>query len=324
MKHADRVGLYKEIEKARGSRLVAFVNGERLGLQTQIADDAVPPFVSVLDEIGPSAKITLLLTTNGGQTSAGWTLINLLRSFCDELEVLVPWKAMSAGTLMALGADKIVMTKQASLGPIDPSLANHPLAPMVQGPAGQPFHLPVSAEAIRGYLNEVKKDIRDPSALAQIWTSLSSQIHPLVLGDIFRLGDQIRNLAKALIERQVPDTRKQKEIIQLLCSDSGSHDYTINRRQAASIGLSIEKPSAELYRVLSEVTKSYNEELRTLEPFSPQSLLGGQQRNRYTLVRGLIESTDASYGFVSEGEAAIDPAGNVSDSKSFEGWRKLP
>ncbi len=46
----------------------------------------------------------------------------MLRMFCDELEVIVPARARSAGTLMCLGADKVVMTKQATLGPIDPSL----------------------------------------------------------------------------------------------------------------------------------------------------------------------------------------------------------
>jgi len=121
----------------------------------------------------------------------------------------------------------------------------------------------------------------------------------------------------------VQDEGKQKEIIQLLCSDSGSHDYTINRRQAASLGLNVEKPSAALYKVLADVTKSYNTELKTLEPHSPQAILAGQAAADYTLVRGLIESTNASYGFVTEGRLTVSN-GNVADQKSFEGWRRLP
>src|SRR3546814_9324606 len=50
--------------------------------------------------------------TKGGNTAAAWRLVNLLRTFCNELEIIVPAKAMSAGTLMCLGADKIVMTKK--------------------------------------------------------------------------------------------------------------------------------------------------------------------------------------------------------------------
>lgn len=326
MHHAHRLPLYQQIEAQRGSRVLALVNSERIGLQTQIASDAVVPFVNLLDEIGPVRKLSLLLDTNGGHTSAAWRLINLFHSFCEELEVIIPTKAMSAGTLMSLGANKIVMTKQAALGPIDPSLDGHPLAPVTSGPTGLPVRVPISAEAVRGYIDEVKKDISDPSAMAEIWTHLATQIHPLVLGEVFRAGSQIRTLASDLIGRQVEDPAKQEQIIQLLCSDSGSHDYTINRRHASRIGLNVEKPSSELYNVLILLTKSYNSEFKTLEPFTPQSLLAGGTAADYTLVRGLIESTDASYGFVSEGKVTLDltvPPGTMNDQKSFEGWRKL-
>lgn len=326
MNYAARQDLYRQIEADRGSKVIAFVTGDRNGLQTQIAADAVEPFVSLLDVVGPQPKLSLILDTYGGQTSASWRLINLLRSFCDELEVIIPTKAMSAGTLMSLGAERIIMTKQAALGPIDPSLSNHVLAPVAPGG----FHVPVSAEAVRGYIDQVKKDVTDPIAIANVWTHLATQIHPIVLGEIFRLGEQIRSMAKNLIQVQVPDENTQDKIIQLLCSDSGSHDYTINRRTAAEIGLNVEKPSAALYDILKQITKSYTMELKTLEPYSPISMLGGAAHVSYTLVRGLIEASDVGcYGFVSEGEFTAvqnaNPGGvvGVIDNKAFEGWRKL-
>ncbi len=323
MNHATRKALYKQIEADRSTRVIAMVNGERVGLQTGIAVDAVRPFVSILDDIGPVAKLSLILDTNGGHTAAAWRIINIIRSFCDELEVIIFSKAMSAGTLMSLGADRIVMTKQAALGPIDPSLDNHPLAPMV-AINGQAMPWPVSAEAVRGYIAEVKKDVADPAALATVWTHLADKIHPIVLGDIFRLGEQIRSLASDLIKNQVKDEESQDRIIHLLASESGSHDYTINRRKAQEIGLTVEKPSASLYDILNDISKSYTAELKTLEPHSPAALLAGQPSVSYTLVRGLIESADSSFGFVNDGAYAVDPQGNILDQSSFEGWRKLP
>ncbi|MBO6540836.1 MAG: hypothetical protein JJ969_15725 [Rhizobiaceae bacterium] len=325
MNFADRRKLYQKIEAERNTKCISFVTGERVGLQTVIAGDAVEPFVSLLDQIGPVPKLSLVLDTNGGSTSAAWRLINLFRSFSDDFEVIVPTKAMSAGTLIALGANRIVMTKQAALGPIDPSLSQHPLNPFV-GPPVVPSaqRVPVSAEAVRGYLEEVRKHIQDPAALAAVWTHLSSQIHPIVLGEIFRLGEQIRSMARTLIQAQVQDADAQDKIINLLCSDSGSHDYTINRRNAAEIGLNIEKCSAELYPTLSGLIKSYHGELKTFEPYSASDILAGQPQASYTLVRGLIEATDAgSFGFVSEGEL-MATQGNISDSRKFEGWRKMP
>jgi hypothetical protein len=54
---------------------------------------------------GPSSEFSRV---NGGETLAAWRLVNLLRIYCDELEILIPMKALSAGTLICIGADKLV------------------------------------------------------------------------------------------------------------------------------------------------------------------------------------------------------------------------
>ena len=48
--------------------------------------------------------------------------MNLIRNFCKYFEIIVPFNCHSAGTIISLGANRIVMTKQATLGPIDPSV----------------------------------------------------------------------------------------------------------------------------------------------------------------------------------------------------------
>ena len=77
-------------------------------------------------------KNTLFLYTRGGSTSASWSISNLIQQFCDEFEVIIPSKTHSGGTLLSLGAKTIVMTKQAKLVPIGPSV-NTPLNPQVPG-----------------------------------------------------------------------------------------------------------------------------------------------------------------------------------------------
>lgn len=92
------------------------------------------------------------------------------------------------------------------------------------------------------------------------------------------------------------------------------------------MGLKIEKPSADLYGTLTTISKSYGDELQILVPYSPLATLAGQPQVGYRFVRGLIESTDESYGFVSEGTFSATPAspGNFTDQRTIEGWRKLP
>jgi hypothetical protein len=314
--------------------VLTFVTSDRPGMETQIAPDSVNLFVELLDEIGPTEKISLFLHTNGGATSAAWRIVNLIRTFCEVLEVIIPLKAMSAGTLISLGADRLVMTKQAALGPIDPSL-NHPLNPSVpMGP--QLARVPVSVEAVRGYLDAAKNDlkVKDPQVLANLLIDLSNKIHPLVLGEIFRSRAQIRFLAGKLITRQVTDVKKIKSCIDFLCADSGSHDYTINRREALEMGLNVEKPTENFYATLKQVHASYTEQMKLLEQFSPQTVLGTNPASPYFAVRGLVESTDGGcYGFVSEGimTRTMVPMGHpgapmqeaITDSRTFEGWRKL-
>jgi ClpP class serine protease len=142
---ANRVGLLQELEKTRETKVIVYVTGDRQGLETQIHPEVVDFFVHHLDLIGPTKRLTLFLHTCGGSALASWSIATLLRSFCDELEVVVPSKAQSGGTLICLGADKVVMTKQARLGPIDPQV-NGPLNPAIAGnPQGR---APVGVEEI--------------------------------------------------------------------------------------------------------------------------------------------------------------------------------
>lgn len=335
MNYSDRVELYRQIEEHRESKVLTYVTSDRQNMETEIAHDCIDPFVDLLDEIGPTKRISLILNTNGGDTLAAWRLINLIRMFCDELEVLIPSKATSAGTLMSIGAEKIIMTKQAVLGPIDPSLRN-PLNPQVSV-GGQSKQVPVSVESVRGYLNLTREElkIRDKDNITRVLLDLSNQIHPLVLGDIFRSREQIRFLANKLLPRQVKDEEKVKSIVDFLCGDSGSHDYTIDRREAFELGLNIEKPSVEFYGILRKVHESYSEELKLLRPYSPQEILATVEPGNgvtYTIPRALVEGTvGGCYRYVSEGHMQVIqiqtqggvPQPALQDDRTFEGWRKL-
>lgn len=299
-------------------------------MESQVHSEVADIFVDHLDALFPTKRISLLLYTRGGDTLAAWSLVNLLRMFCDELEVIVAVKAHSAGTILSLGADRIVMTKQATLSPIDPSL-HHALGPQVPG-AGPEARVPVSVEAIRGYLEFAKSDgeIADPQTMAQLITDLSNKVHPLVLGQIFRTRSQIKTLAGQLLDHQVKDKKKQKKIIDFLCSDSGSHDYTINRREGDKLGLNIEKCSADLYVLLKSFMQTVREELCLNEPWTPLRLAQAGAVTSYSCTRCLVESVDGgSHVYVSEGElrrVQFSPQPGIvhdslSDTRSFEGWR---
>lgn len=299
-------------------------------METQIGPDVDDIFVEHMDALWPATKISLVLYTTGGNTATAWRLINLLRTFCDELEIIVLVKALSSGTLMCLGANQIVMSKQSTLGPIDPSL-NSPMNPQVPG-TNPPQRAPVSVEAVQGYLDVAKQlGVNDSNSLATILTHLSSQIHPLVLGQIFRTRTQIRDLAKKLLVHQELEDKKKEEIIDFLCSESGSHDHTINRREAAELGLKIEKPSDEFYEILRNLYTNVSATLKLRDRFSPDTEVANNPSVHYRLRRGLIETPECgSHQFITEGvltkvqvpQQNTPPAIGFQDNRLFEGWQR--
>lgn len=329
--YSERQSLYKAIEKDRKSRVVAFVTGDRPNMQAQIGNDVVDLLSEHLDAIFPAKKISLILYTNGGNTMAAWNMVNMLKMFCDDLEIIVPSRSRSAGTLMCLGADRVLMTKQATLGPIDPSL-NGPLNPGIPG-ASPDARASVSVEAVRGYIEMAKQDfgIKAGADMAHVLMNLSEKVHPLVLGSIFRSRSQIQALARELLKGQVKDAAKTKRIIDFLCSESGSHDYTINRREAKQLGLNVEVPSEKLYGYLRDWLIQMRAELKIATPFDPTGLLGVNQTAKYSCTRCLLESTGyPGHVFVSEGELKkiqiVIPGtptlqDGVNDQRFFEGWR---
>ncbi|MDD4729474.1 MAG: hypothetical protein PHN55_12090 [Dysgonamonadaceae bacterium] len=334
----DRLENYKKIEKLRNSKLLVYITGDRPGFETQIHPEILDYFINHLDNLKKEKKITLLLYTRGGNTLAAWSLTNLIRQFCDEFEVLIPSKAHSSGTLISLGANTIIMTKQATLGPIDPSL-NSPLNPQnPQVPNNPQARLPVSVESIKGYFELAKKDlqIKDTQSIANILIGLSNQVHPLVLGDVYRSRTQIQMLARKLLSKQIKDKKSIDKIIAFLCSDSGSHDYTIYRREAKEeLGLNIEKPDDDFYQLIKDTFTSIQNELELKKAFDPNMILGTNSQMNYSCRRALIESiaggTDV---FVSEGTLLrnnqIIPQGPnlppiqrvvIEDQRKFEGWK---
>ncbi len=301
MMFVNRQELYRQLEVSRNSKVITYVTGDRQGLGTNIAADAFDFFANQLDEIGDTQKISLFIYTTGGDILAAWSIINLVRQFCKELEVIIPSKCLSAGTLMALGANNIVMTKQATLGPIDPSV-NGPLNPQVIF-NGQQQQWAVSVEEIKGFIALAKQEfgIEDGPALAQILQSLSDKVHPLVLGRVYRTQAQIQMLARKQLANQVAEKNTVDGIVSFLCSESGSHDYTINRTEAKELGLNIEKPDDNLYVLIKSIYADIKSELQLGQPFDVNAILGAADELNYKSVRSLIEATDTfSYQYTTD------------------------
>lgn len=326
----NRLSLYKELENARQSKVLAYITGDRPGMETQIHSEVLHFFADHLDTFGSPPKISLFMYSRGGDTLAGWTLVNLIRQFCEVFEVVIPSKAHSTATLMSLGADKIIMTKQATLGPIDPSITT-PLNPEIPG-APPHVRLPISVEAVASYFELAKKElgIEDQDKLTSIFLKLSDFVHPVALGSVYRSRAQIQMLAEKLLRQHMDDGEKIRKIISVLCSESGSHDYTINRREAKNeLFLPIEKPDDALYNLIKGLFSDIRAELQLDLQFDPKTILGDKPSAQYSFPRCLVESvTGGCHRYVSEGvvskvaiQTQMGSQEGINDQRRFEGWR---
>ncbi len=328
----NRLELYKTLEEKRNSKIIVYATSDRRGLETQISPDILSPFANHLDAMGETRKISLLLYTRGGNTLTAWSLVNLIRNYCEDFEIIIPFHCHSAGTLISLGANRILMTKQATLGPIDPSV-NGPLNPQI--PNNPNARVPVSVEFVDSYLNLAKKElnISDDATLGRILTHLADKIHPLTIGQVYRSKEQIKMLAKKLIKNQGLTPEREDKIVQFLSSDSGSHDYTIHRNEAIELGLNIDLPTADEYPLIKGIYQTIESDLKLRHPFDPKLIIGNNNNVQYTTNRAIIESVSGGRDvFISEGMLVKQvmkqntPQGPIQknmiqDNRLFEGWR---
>jgi Serine dehydrogenase proteinase len=331
-----RLDLIKKIEGARSSRLLVAIWGDRQNLPTQIAPDAHAVFFKHLENIGKVDKLDVLLYTPGGHTLAAWGLANLVREYCDKLGVLIPHRALSSGTLFTLAADEIIMSRLGQLSPIDPSVTT-PLGPTVQVPTqpGQSQVVPVNVEDAMGFIELATKaaGLKEERSILAVFDRLSSQVHPLALGAVYRSREQIVALADRLLSFHMKDEEQKEDrdrIVTRLTRELGSHDYLIGRSEAKGfLKLNVIDTTAELEREMLTLFDEYATLLELRVPYNPEGFLGANQTLQGTFNRAIVESGTLTHIFRTIREVQrvqvqmpgmVIPTSAIHERPSFESW----
>ena len=306
------------------------------GLETVIATDSHPIVFEHLEAFGHVSKIDVLLYSTGGHTLAAWGLANLLREYCNEVGVMIPHRALSAATLFTLSADEVIMSRLGHLSPIDPSITS-PLGPSVQAQPGQVRIVPISVEDVIGFfdLAASRAHIQDKEPLLSIFDRLSSQVHPLALGAVYRSREQIQTLADRLLSLHMKGDAQKKardRITSMLTRELGSHDYLIGRTEAKErLGLNVIDVPRELDVDIMYLFNQYQSLLHLREPYNPEGFLGEKTSLTGTFDRAIIESGELTHVFRTTKRVQrfqIQQPGlpipvsvpGVQEMVSFEGW----
>ena len=261
------------IERKRRSRVLVYFLGTKPNLGTNIDPEQHRYIFEHLENIGKSKNIDLFLYTYGGDTLAPIRLCHLLREYCEKLSVLVPYKAMSSGTLICLGANEIVMGKLGELSPIDPTTGNHFNPP----DSKEEKRIPISVEDVTSYLALAQDvaGIKGEDQTLEIFKDLTSprkySLHPLALGNVYRALRLIRDVAykQLLTHHDEKETEKMKRIVTNLTELLYSHSYQISRKEAQELELKIVFPDSKLETMMWDLYKTYETKIDMLKPFDP-------------------------------------------------------
>jgi hypothetical protein len=214
----------------------AFLQKPLAANATSLTHEEINGLMSVMFGMTWKHGLTLMLHTPGGITNAAETLVDYIRKKFPYVEVIIPTYAMSAGTMISLGADCIVMGKQSQLGPIDPQM-----------PIGGTY---VSASSVVDLFEKAKADIVGPNGniqAAHVWAPILQSMGPAVLQEATYAIQYGEDMVARWLEKYMMSNSQQAKADGAriakhfnATSTHKSHGRRIDRDEARAQGLNIE------------------------------------------------------------------------------------
>lgn len=199
-----------------------------------IVSEDINGFMSCVHGSDFDRGLTLVLHTPGGSPDAAETIVSYLRSKFSDIEVIVPTYAMSAGTMVALASDRIIMGRQSQLGPIDPQM--------------QTMHGTVSAHAVLMQFAAAKEDVENHPGSATVWAPILSALGPSLIQEASNAMKHGVDLVTSWLQEWMfeddDDGSDNAEAVARYLSDAelhASHGRRVDAVEASSLGLAIEQ-----------------------------------------------------------------------------------
>lgn len=228
-----RQQLIREINASNGRYLISMVGGAAAPMERE----DILAFADLLHHVPPGADIDLLLHTVGGDTDVTEKMAGMLWSRIGKegtLRVVVPDYAKSAGTLLAIASDRIVMSDTSELGPIDPQVVRR--TPSGTVTTSVQHHLDAHEEARQA----LAENPDDPVAQAEFATfdPATVRAYRAVVDRACALSDT--HLKRGMFRRGEPGT--YTAITQNLLDTKRwlTHGQVINSEMAADMGLNVD------------------------------------------------------------------------------------
>ena len=257
--------LIKKYNKIRNSFLIVYSGAISKPIpQISLSMDDYFTIFDMLKSV-PSENLDFYIETPGGSGEAAEEIVRFLRNKFKKVSFVVSGEAKSAGTIMALSADKILMTKSGSLGPID-----------AQVKIGR------SQQSAYDYMDWVKKKHKQANRNGKLNPFDATMVAQISPGELAGVNNSL-NFAEDLVVEWLPEymfknlnhngknlTQKQKEskakkVVKSLINHNKwrSHGRSIKIDDLEKIGLPIKKIDSDknlcdiVYRIQTVIRLLY-------------------------------------------------------------------
>jgi ClpP class serine protease len=203
------------VEKKHKSRVISLIHREE---SINLFGIPVVKFLNMndLEDVMRAIHLTdddtpidFIIHTPGGLFLAATQIARALKDHKGRVTIYIPYYAMSGGTLIALAADKIIMSPHAVLGPIDPQIDNLPAASILKVIQQKPI-----------------AEIDDET---------------IILADLAEKAiSQLESIVGELLDGKM-DAAAIEAASKVLTSGIWTHDFAITCHQAKELGLDVSK-----------------------------------------------------------------------------------
>lgn len=191
---------------------------------SSINDQDMNAFMNAVHGLDRSKGLDLLLHTPGGDLAATESLINYLKTiFSNNIRAIVPQISMSAGTIIALSCNDILMGKQSSLGPIDPQLGG------------------IACQSVLEEFGTAVKEVTANPASAAIWQVIFNKYTPTFITACKKSIEWSEKLMERYIQSVYGTSFNMKSVKDVFLNNqkSYSHARHISKDACKNAGLHI-------------------------------------------------------------------------------------
>lgn len=211
-------------------------------------------------------RVALLIDSRGGQARTAYEIASLFRRHCGGFTAIIPRMAKSAATLLALGADEIVLGEYGELGPLDVQVLDPDREERISGldevhslERLNAFAMTALDKAMILFANRtgMKAKTLLPHVsrfVADLTGPLFGHVDVVHYTQMSRALKEGEEYARRLLRRQY-GTDEANAIARRLVEDYPEHGFIIDQEEAQNLGMRLKEPTDEQLRIMNDITE---------------------------------------------------------------------